>query len=237
MRIVRIPKRNGSDRIVYVPNPEEKERLRNLLPMWHRLAKRKCSSHVHGFMLKKSPVTNAMVHRGYRYTLNFDLQNFFDSVTRRTLMNLFGPDLIDPVLVDGAARQGLPTSPLVANCAATVLDNAVLGWLRANQLEAVVYSRYADDLSFSFNLKAIAGMLTEAMPGLVEGCGFRLAAHKTKLYSASNGRRMVTGVAVDDQVHPTRRSKRRQRAAEHQNRNNQAEGLKGWHNHILASNR
>jgi len=233
MRKVQIPKRRGSYRTIYVPNRAERRQLRDLLPLLNRIQRDQFSAAniVHGFIPGRSPVTNALRHCGYRYTLNFDLQDFFDSCTTEMLTGKGVDRLLPAVMVEGAARQGLPTSPAMANLAARPLDRAILEWLTKNELKDVVrYTRYADDLSFSFNLRVVARLLQAAMPELVENAGFHLATHKTQLYCASNGRRMVTGVAVDTQIHPTRTAKRKLRAARHQGNVNQAQGLQAWVN-------
>lgn len=79
-----------------------------------------------------------------------------------------------------------------------------------------VYTRYADDLAFSFNFPDVVEMLMREVPRIVEKHGFRINPSKTHLQCAKAGRRIITGVAVDSGVHPTREIKRRIRAAAHQ---------------------
>src|SRR5258708_358251 len=82
MRIIRIPKKDRTWRVIYAPNPEEKAALKALVPELN-VAALKMDKHgvSHGFMPGRSPVTNAMAHRGFMYSLSFDLESWFDTVT------------------------------------------------------------------------------------------------------------------------------------------------------------
>lgn len=229
MRIIRIAKRNGKFRTIYIPSRERREELRGLLPELAELFDCRPSSRAaHGFCKDRSPVTNALEHVNKDYTVTFDLRDFFDTVTDEMLAGLLPQRYLDQVLVDGAARQGLPTSPAVANLAAVVLDQAILRWCRVRAKEGTVYTRYADDLTVSTNSEQVKDEALRDIPQFVEMCGFQLAAEKTHVYSAKAGRRIITGVAVDGGIHPTRAVKRRLRAALHQGNNSRARGLREW---------
>lgn len=227
MRIVKLPKRKrGEYRTIYVPSREEKVQLRSIAGDIARKAERLAGSVVHGFTRGRNAVTNAQQHVGYAYTTCFDLKDFFDTVTERQLRGKLKKAELALVLVDGAARQGLPTSPAVANLAAADMDAAILKWC---DKKGIVYTRYADDLAFSYNDPGMLPELLKTIPAIVSRCGFKINASKTRTMSAKAGRRTITGVAVDDTgVYPTRRAKRRLRAAEHQKRTNQARGLREW---------
>lgn len=234
--MVRIPKSNGTFRTVYCPNLVEKERLRFLLPDLTKWQERLQSAHVlHGFFAGRSPLTNAMQHRGFRYTLKFDLKDYFDTVKKNdsfepaeilanTKLSMHG---LDECFVEGVARQGLPTSPLLANIAGQWMDIQFLA-LRGRSGRFVtefVYTRYADDLCFSFDDARVAGMLRERVPQIVKDAGFVLNEKKTKLQCSAVGRRIITGYAVDDECHPTRHTRRKLRSAKHHRNISQARGL------------
>lgn len=228
MRIVKLPKKNGSFRTIYVPTIEEKAKLSAVKhEIERRVQNQKCKDVIHGFVRGKSSVTNAMSHVGHKFTLTMDLKDFFDSVTELRLRGKISKELQDLCLVDGAARQGLPTSPAMANLAATDIDKAILKLFGKHKLQ-VVYTRYADDLTFSFNEREVASLLLTEIPKIVTRSGFKIATEKTHLYESSKGRRIITGIAVDDSLHPTRGTKRKLRAALHQKRLNQANGLREW---------
>jgi len=90
-----------------------------------------------------------------------------------------------------------------------------------------VYTRYADDMAFSFDeprtiarcvmLCRRSGASRVRADETKSGCSVPLA-----------GRRMITGVAVDDTLHAPRWLKRRLRAARHKGRPSQVAGLEEW---------
>jgi len=176
-------------------------------------------------------VTNAERHIGWRYTLSFDLADFFDHVSPESLVR--AQYSLDPhqrqLLMPGRrARQGLSTSPFIANIAASALDTRILQAIDGAGIHAI-YTRYADDLTFSYDEPHITRILQQLIPVVCDQCGFPVNPAKTRLHSALSGRRVICGIAVDDSgLLPTRRTKRRLRAALHQGHTRQAAGLREW---------
>jgi len=233
MKIIRLRKKNGQVRVIYCPAPDQKIRLRSMVPRLNGFAVLLDRHGVaHGFMPNRSPVTNAMAHCGFPFSLSFDLENWFDTVTPDHVMNVAGlmSDEACYCFVDGAARQGLPTSPAMANIAAAPMDNEIMGLRVRSRLgwSFGAYTRYADDMTFSFEREATARWLKEIIPPLVERHKFKVNPAKTRLQSARAGRRIITGVAVDDTVHAPRKIKRRMRAAAHHRNWPQLRGLSEW---------
>jgi hypothetical protein len=226
VQITRIPKNNGTFRTIYAPSDEEKKAYNKLMPELLEKAYEVCDmSIVHGFMPGRSPVTNALAHRNRAYTLCMDLKDFFDTVTWRNLQGLLDEDLIEEVLYDGAARQGLPTSPIVSNICASTMDSKLRDLIPPD----VIYTRYADDLSFSFDDKNHMKVLTDIIPVVVTNNRFKINAKKTRLQWEGAGRRIITGVAVErDKIYPTRKVKRKYRAACHQGHKGSMHGLREW---------
>lgn len=219
MKLIRIPKRNGTFRTIYVPSKPEKAACRCWLEDVAGAARMADLRDVmHGFTAGRSPVTNATAHRARHYSLCFDLENFFDSVTRAHIQEpLFAQqDFTDTCFVDGAARQGLPTSPAIANLAAAPMDNEIISLRSAGRFGSFVYTRYADDLTFSFDLESIGLMLQRQIPVIARRHGFRINESKTRWQCSVAGARHITGIAVASaSIRPTREVKRRLRAAEH----------------------
>jgi len=229
MKLVKIPKKTkGQFREICVPTKEEKIQFSSFLPELNRKASVLCDKEtVHGFMNGKNPVTNAKKHIGKRYTLRFDLSDFFDTVKTLHLKGKLTVSEIEALMPDGRAYQGLPTSPIVANIAAIDMDKAIIKKLKTK--EGIVYTRYADDLTFSFDDYSFVEFLKKEIQIIVGRCGFRLNPKKTWLQDAKFGNRIITGVCVtNDGIKPTRAIKRKIRAAAHQNKINQLKGLVEW---------
>ena len=226
MRICTLRKKSGGTRRIYAVNGAERDEFRRWLPELHAIQERILPPHVaHGFVRGRSPVTNAWWHRGYRFTLSLDMADWFDSVTPRHLAHVPESAGWGPLFVDGVAGQGLPTSPLVANIAASQMD-----WEIASQRSGWVYTRYADDLTASATTLAELGHAERVIREAVRRRCWRISEHKRRVMDARHGRRIITGVAVDDETHPTRRMKRLERAARHQQRKAEAGliGGRGW---------
>jgi hypothetical protein len=82
---------------------------------------------------------------------------------------------------------------------------------------AFVYTRYADDLSFSCNSESVAARIQQEIPALAEKFGFKINPAKTTRQHAAAGLRTITGIAVTPTgIRPTRQARRKLRAATHQ---------------------
>ena len=239
MKIVRLPKKSGGVRTIYVPDPAEKEEFRALVPELARLAAQRCPA-AHAFVAGRSPVTAARLHVAKKVTLSWDLRDFFDSCCRDQIVREgVSEEVLDRILVDGAPRQGLPTSPAAANLAAAEMDRAILAWIA--DIRGAVYTRYADDLAISLEDASdrLVADLLHVIPAIVRQAGFEIHPRKTRVQFARAGRRVICGVAVGDteQTYATRAARRRLRAAEHraslpvrdrERAAQQAHGLREW---------
>jgi hypothetical protein len=138
--------------------------------------------------------------------------------------NLTIPDITScfvgsPVKEWRFAAQGLPTSPALANIAASPMDNEIMALCPKGRFaeRPFVYSRYADDLTFSCRTMATVELLLQKIPEIAERHGFQINAAKTKVQCAKAGRRIITGVAVGEHdITITRDVRRRLRAGHHQ---------------------
>ncbi|WP_437726702.1 reverse transcriptase family protein [Sorangium sp. So ce861] len=225
-----IPKRDGSARAISSPKRELKRAqrwaLRNLfekLPV-HAAA--------HGFLASRSIVTNAAAHAGADTIVKIDIKDFFPTITWRRVRGLLrkagvaeGPATLVALLATEAPRevvqfrgqtlhvatgprvlpQGAPTSPAITNAICLRLDRRVSGLARKLGFR---YTRYADDLTFSFRAPDAPGLAGAARPrapvgALLRGVreilsaeGFRLHPSKT-VVMRKGSRQKVTGLVVN----------------------------------------
>ena len=224
-----ISKKNGKFRRIFSLYKEQKAQLRELIPRLEKILLKHDSHQVnYAFIRNRNCVENAMQHIGYKYTVSMDLENFFESVNREHVDKYLNEDIMDQCFISGAPQQGLPTSPLIANLALLDCDNTILSFLKKYNISSV-YTRYADDLVVSLDDKNSIRKVIFLISNIVKNAGFKINKKKTKIQSAASGRRIITGVAVDNNgVHPTRRTLKKIRAAKHQDNNDSLSGLLEW---------
>lgn len=96
----------------------------------------------------------------------------------------------------GVLPQGAPTSPMLGNLAANQLDIALTEYARSAGL---VYTRYADDLTFSaleYPSTHTIGQIRSGICYAIREHGFTVNAKKTRLARAGS-RKIVLGLLVD----------------------------------------
>lgn len=164
---------------------------------------------INGFVARRSTRTNALPHVGARYLQKFDIKDFFASIRTAQVDAAFcqigfGADaaavLARLVSCQGRVPLGARTSPRVSNVVLMPFDEAMVA-LAAER--ALVYTRYADDLSFS----AADGFdVTSEVEAALASSGFELNASKTKSFKLGQPM-FVTGLSVSDQLWPRLRKR------------------------------
>ena len=228
-KIAKIPKGNGTFRTLYIPSKAYKEKLQTfLLDLQQKVHNADEEQYAHGFIRGRNVVSNAKKHVGYSYTLSLDLKDFFDSVQAEMVSEYLTKEELSLCFIDGIARQGLPTSPIIANLAFLKVDKEIVDAI-AEVGAYTVYTRYADDMIFSFKQEGLEVLLLETVRGIVEKHGFSINEYKSTLQKAKNGRRMITGISVGERdIQASRKVKRRIRAALHQEKLQNVYGLLSW---------
>jgi retron-type reverse transcriptase len=214
-------KSDGQLRLLEEPKPVLKRLQRRILQDMLNLVPPHAAAY--GFCPGKNAVMAAARHVGEAMVVSFDLSGFFPSIAQNRVYALYrrmgypsavakhltglSTAITPPQILatpDLAARdalssrhlpQGAPTSPALANLVAYSLDVRLEGLARRI---GAIYTRYADDLSFSGDL-AIAPALRRAVPDIVRDCGFALNPAKTRMQPA-HARQMVTGIVVNQHV-------------------------------------
>ena len=226
-----IPKAKGGTRRISAPRAPLRKVQRILLEKI--LDKVPMHDACHGFVAGRSTVTNARPHEKAAIVLKLDLKDFFPTVHYRRVKGLFehlgysadvagtlaGLTTHRPKLPGGAVvwpgmlPQGAPTSPALANLACRRLDR------RLERLAAkfgAVYTRYADDLTFSFATTPDVriGRFLWWVDGICQQEGFTERADKRRILRAKHQQR-VTGLVVNERVNVPRADRRRFRAILH----------------------
>lgn len=234
-----IPKRNGDSRVICAPKWQLRRVQKKILE--EILYRVPVHAAAHGFVPGRSTVTNAQPHVGSAVVIKFDLQDFFPTVHHFRVAGLFaslGYDFADgrfstrsrsaqiaPTLArlcmytpdprpfgDGFLPQGAPTSPAITNLICRTLDIRLTGL--ASHCGGV-YTRYADDLTFSFPKQAPnVGRFRWWVGQICHQEGFNLHEGKFRVIRASQ-RQQVTGIVVNDSLRIPRHQRRRFRAILH----------------------
>lgn len=255
-----MPKKSGGERIISAPMPRLKKVQHWILH--HLLSKVPIHDAAHGFRVGRSIVTNATPHLRASIVLNLDLQDFFPSIDYHRVRGLFRAlgyaDAFSMVLalicteadvdafnLDGERYfiangprklpQGAPTSPAITNILCSRLDRRLHV---VAQRSGFVYTRYADDLTFSAQgfapvdgapLQAPSvGPLLRQLHFVIGAEGFRIHPQKTRILRKSR-RQEVTGIVVNQQLSIHRETLRRFRALLFQIKKDGPEG-KHWGN-------
>jgi RNA-directed DNA polymerase len=234
-----LPKKSGGKRLISAPMPRLKKAQLWLLE--HVFSRITPTDHAHGFRPERSILTNATPHVGQDVVINIDLKDFFPSIDYRRvkglLVRLGYSEAIATVLallctepeadtlqLDGKTYhvgsgerrlpQGAPTSPALTNLLAYRLDRRLQG---VAARFGYVYTRYADDLTFSAKGGAagLANQVIWAVEQIVQSEGF--VVHPKKIEVMRRGQQQrVTGIVVNQQPGIDRGTLRRFRALLHQ---------------------
>jgi len=148
--------------------------------------------------------------------LNVDIKDFFGSVRIDKIFPIYKqlgfPVKMSNVLsrlctYKGVLPQGAPTSPCLANL---VFRPADTGIQRLCKSYSLMYSRYADDLTFSSS-KPIGRDFLGDLTRILRSHSFEVNTRKVR-FSRPGQAKFVTGFVVNEEVHPNRETRRRLRA-------------------------
>lgn len=219
-----IKKKSGKSRTISAP--------RGYLKLFQRLVNVILSSvfdshpNSFGYDRGSSICTNAERHIAKEFVFNIDMKDFFPSINAirvhdalsRPPFNLNGSRQLiasnlsylctmpfDESNADDVRilPQGAPTSPLLSNAVCVQMDRLLT--VLAEEHSAV-YSRYADDITFSAGLnifKSTSPFRVE-LEHIINGQGFTINTLKTRI-QGSGSRQIVTGLVVNEKLNVRRR--------------------------------
>lgn len=208
-----IPKKDGSERILYVPSFSLKVVQRWILR--EILEKIDVTEQAMAFVPGRNGLReNAEYHRKNIFLLEMDISSFFDSIHEDKVYNLFcsigynakvAAALTNLCTYEGMLPQGAVTSPYIANLLCYHLDKRIDGYCSRRD---VVYTRYADDLSFSCNDRARLNGMEGFIKYIVRDEGFVVNEKKTRYFS-NDVKKTIVGVTINNgEIHADKELKR-----------------------------
>jgi hypothetical protein len=175
---------------------------------------------VTGFMKKKSILTNAKQHLNKKALIKMDIKDFFSSISRTMIYNIFkrynkfsyeyAYILSHLVTYTDSLPQGAPTSPFLANVCANGIDfriNKLISTINTKQRMEISYTRYADDITISFDKKFNYDYMIGVVTEIIIGEGFYPNMRKNKIIKKNNCQK-VTGIVVNNKVASIEKSER-----------------------------
>ena len=203
-----VKKKNGSYRTINEP-------LNQLFTIQKEfslffLMNRSKNENSHGFELNKSIITNANKHVNKKIVLNIDLENFFLNISTSRIVEFLikkfnvskikATKIADILTYKNSLPQGSPSSPIISNFICEKLDLELYKYCRKFN---ITYTRYADDMSFSFSFNKLPKFQVNNIISIIEQNGFKINKAKYRYYYG-NTRQIVTGLVVNEKVNVKR---------------------------------
>jgi hypothetical protein len=153
-----------------------------------------------------------------------DLKDFFPSVTFRDFVPIlrdwhaktkpeWSLDEETELLIKSACFYeydrlaiGYPSSPVISNIVMVKFDTEVSNLIADAEYGDVIYTRYADDLVFSTNIKGACAEMKKQLTELIlntKSPDISVNSKKTKLTSSTGGSASVTGLKICADGHIT----------------------------------
>ncbi len=212
---IKIPKKDGSERLVYQPSKKLK-----IIQYWLD-SKVFNSLRIHesatAYKKDRSIKINASSHRKNRYFLKLDFKDFFPSIKFSDFAPILqewhsnnSPSFNEMELLETVRLAcfylrdllpiGYPTSPVISNIVMYEFDTHITSLLSdQDKYGRSIYTRYADDLTFSTNekgaCKEIKRLVSKELR-LMGSPNLKLNTKKTKFVSSSGGSAFITGLRV-----------------------------------------
>lgn len=182
-----------------------------------------------GYVKNRSVYHNALAHLYNDYFIMLDIKDFFPHICHKQLadklfyeMNLISVGQISRKecneLVDlcSISSRGLPlgfiTSPILSNVYMKEFDNIFYGKLKLLGLKNIIYTRYADDMTISFQYSDILPpidiqtQIVNIAVALLSKYGLQLNYGKTRAYNLNVSNHVrVTGVNITKKPDNTRK--------------------------------
>jgi len=204
-----IKKNDGTIKVrkIYHPSPKLKTILKAIDVQL--LRKIELPQEMHGGRKSHSNVTNAREHVGKKYVSNFDIKNFFPTISHEKVYRLFiflecSPDvaryLARLCTADNHVPQGYNTSPRIANLVAIPVVKRISG---LGIKQGLKVTTFVDDITLSSNKDTAP--YEKTIRKIVSECGFEIKKEKTN-HSSVRKQHIVTGVVVNQKTNISKQS-------------------------------
>ena len=221
-----IRKRNGTKRYIDAPVGILKEWQETLIKrVLYRFGAHPIA---YGFAKNRNPILAAEVHVGQKILVAMDIKNFFNSITKESLINLFTyldkakpiwssgsipntQDIVEVLTYRDIVPQGAPSSPALSNLYMLRADKLLHRIAATNNYKL---SRYADDIVFSGDDSDMPGKTIPQTKRILKQYGLRLNPDKVHI-NRSNKRMRVVGIVVNEKTNIPRETWRNFRARLH----------------------
>ena len=202
-RSFKIKKRSGGYRQICAPNFQLK-----VLQKWiltNILEKEKISSSATAFIKNCNGIKqNALIHKNNKFIFEIDLKDFYPSISDYMVKKMFldlGYSKFESNILSSICTykkelpQGGITSPYISNLVFKNLDEKIEEFCISRNIK---YSRYADDLTFSFNDLCLTKELKQFLQYQInKHSRFRINAKKTRILYPSQ-KQTITGITVNN---------------------------------------
>ncbi len=214
-KVYTIPKKSSGTRTIAQPSKRLKDYQRSLV----KLLETKLPVHDAAFAYKKNIgiKENAESHKESNYLLKMDFQNFFYSITPKLFFDVLithniefttlDKYLLEKILFFNRSKKtngklvlsiGAPSSPLISNFIMYFFDETISATCLSLN---VVYTRYADDLTFSSNTKntlfTLPALVKKALRNHFDGA---ITVNELKtVFSSKAHNRHITGITITNE--------------------------------------
>jgi hypothetical protein len=195
-----VTKADGRERRLLAPSPALKRLQRALLEGYlARLPVHPCAT---AFRPGASAVLNARAHARSTLIATVDLRDFFESTRATRVRQVFAGEgwhnsslgvLMRLCVFRDALPQGAPTSPCLSNLVNVRLDERLNGLARR---AGAVYTRYGDDLTFSWTTGRMPGGFTLDVEAVLASSGYEVQPRKGWRVNPIGDRPLVTGLVL-----------------------------------------
>ncbi|WP_081368087.1 reverse transcriptase family protein [Janthinobacterium lividum] len=204
-----IPKKSGDYREISEPLPSLK-----IIQRWiteNILYRISASRFAKAFVPTRSIKDNARFHKNQKLVLTVDIKDFFLSLSSKLVYKFFlgcgyskrvSYFLTRLTTLNGSLPQGAPSSPYLSNLLFSESDEEISTFSRS---EAIRYTRYADDLTFSGDFSPCK--IITRVRRVLGKLDLRINEKKTRVMKPHQ-RQIVTGIVVNNKLQAVREIRR-----------------------------